>query len=100
MAGGVYSSKPRPAVILQDNLFSDLASVTVCPMTSGDVDAPLMRLTVPSDDVSGLDATSFVMVDKITTVRRANVAQKVGKLTPAQMLDLERMVLVFLGLAD
>jgi mRNA interferase MazF len=37
---------------------------------------------------------------KLTTVRRANVGQRIGTLTPTQVVDLERLLLVFLGLAD
>jgi mRNA interferase MazF len=39
------------------------------------------------------------MVDKITTVRRSSVGPAVGQLDSVQMLELERRVLVFLGLA-
>jgi mRNA interferase MazF len=39
------------------------------------------------------------MVGKITTVRRANVVQRIGRLSSAQLVDLERLVMVFLGLA-
>jgi len=47
VAGGPdYASKPRPAVILQDNAFDATASITLCPITSQAVDAPLMRLPI------------------------------------------------------
>lgn len=100
VAGGVYASKPRPAVFLQDDLFEGTDSVTVCPLTSTDVAAPLLRMPVPADGTSGLDAVSFVMVDKLTTVRRTNVSQRIGRLSAAQVVELERLVMVFLGLAD
>ncbi|MBX0300148.1 type II toxin-antitoxin system PemK/MazF family toxin [Cryobacterium sp. 1639] len=100
VAGGVYSSKPCPAVILQDDRFDGTDAVTVCPLTSTDVSAPLMRLPLGADVLSGLDAASFVMVDKMTTVRRSNVSQRVGRLSARQLVDLERLVMVFLGLAD
>ena len=70
VAGGVYATKPRPAVIVQDDLFASTNSVTVCHFTTTEVDAPLLRLPVPADEASGLDTPSFVMVDKVTTVRR------------------------------
>lgn len=43
VAGGVYASKPRPAVLLQDDRFDATDSVTVCPLTTTDVAAPLLR---------------------------------------------------------
>lgn len=99
VAGGVYASKPRPAVVVQDDLFSGTDSLTVCPFTTTVVDAPLLRMGVPSDESSGIDASSYVMIDKLTTVRRGNIGEKVGFLTAVQMLELERRLLVFLGLA-
>lgn len=59
-----------------------------------------MRVPVPSDDVSGLDSVSWVMVDKLTTVRRANVDQRIGRLSSSQLVEVERLLMVFLGLAD
>lgn len=100
VAGGVYASKPRPAVLVQDNRFDGTDSVTVCPLTPTDAFAPLMRVPVPSDDVSGLDSVSWVLVDKLTTVRRANVDQRIGRLSSSQLVEVERLLMVFLGLAD
>ncbi len=100
VAGGVYASKPRPAVVLQDDRFDGTDSITVCPVTSTGLSAPLLRMPLPADSVSGLTESSFVMVDKITTVRRANVVQRIGRLSSSQLVDLERLIIVFLGLAD
>ncbi len=100
VAGGVYASKPRPAVVLQDDRFDATDSVTVCPFTSTDIPAPLLRLHVPSDDLSGLDSDSWVMVDTMTTVRRSNMTQRVGRLSSTKLVELERLIMVFLGLAD
>lgn len=100
VAGGVYASKPRPAVLVQDDRFDGTDSVTVCPFTSTDVPAPLVRVRIESDELSGLDSESWIMVDKLTTVRRANVTRRVGRLSSTQLVDLERLIMVFLGLAD
>lgn len=100
VAGGVYSSKPRPAVILQDDRFVGTESVTVCPLTTTNVAAPLLRFPVPADEVTGLDTDSFLMVDKLTTVRRSHVVRRIGRLSAAQLVEVERLVMVFLGVAD
>ena len=99
VAGGVYASKPRPAVILQDDFFRGTDSVTVCPFTTSPVDAPLLRLPIPADSTTGIDEPSYAMVDKVTTVRRSSVGPAVGRLESVHMLELERRLLVFLGLA-
>ncbi len=98
VAGRVSASKPRPALIVQTDRF-ETDSVTVCPFTINEVDAPLLRVPVEVDDMSGVRRLSFLMVDKITTVRRANVSERVGKLTAAQLTEFERRALVFLGFA-
>lgn len=81
VAGGVYASKPRPAVILQDDRFEGTDSVTVCPLTSTDVAAPLLRTPLPADATTRLDNASFVMVDKLCAVRRSNVVGRVGRVS-------------------
>ena len=55
-AGGVYASKPRPVVVLQDDLFSASDSVTVCPLTTKKVDAPLLRMPLAADEANGTPA--------------------------------------------
>jgi len=101
VAGGVYAAKPRPAVIVQDDLFDATSAVTVAPMTSTLFDAPLMRIRISGGDgrISGLDTDSDVMIDKLTTVRRSNVHARVGRLTAEQVVEVERAMMAFLGLA-
>lgn len=99
VAGGVYASKPRPALIVQDDLFAGTASVTVAPLTTTLVDAPLLRVPVSADGPTGLQHESQVMIDKITTVRRGNVGTRVGRLAPESLVEVERALLAFLGLA-
>lgn len=99
VAGGVYGSKPRPAVIVQDDVFDLTASVTVAPLTTTLTDAPLLRLRITAGDLVGLALDSDVMVDKLTTVRRSNVQIRIGRLSSQQMVDLERLMMTFLGMA-
>lgn len=101
VAGGVYAAKPRPAVIVQDDLFDATSSVTVAPMTSTLLDAPLMRIRIAGGGcmLSGLDHDSDVMIDKLTTVRKSNVHARLGRLTAEQMVEVERALMAFLGLA-
>jgi mRNA interferase MazF len=99
VAGGVYAAKPRPAVIVQDDRFGPLDSVVVVPFTTTLIDAPLLRVPVAPDDTSGLERPSQLMVDKLSSVRRTNVREQVGRLTSSKLVELERALLVFLGLA-
>lgn len=97
VAGGVCASKPRPASVLQDDLFDATDSVTVCPFTTLDLDAPLIRARVEATEHNGLDQDSLLMVEKITTVRRSNAHNVLGRLDSSTMVELERRLLVFLG---
>jgi mRNA interferase MazF len=97
VAGGVYATKPRPALIVQDDRFDATDSLTVCPFTSTDVDAPLLRVSVTADAANGLEQNGFLMVDKMTTVRRSNARTVVGRLQAPTMVEFERRLLVFLG---
>lgn len=96
--GGDYASKPRPALILQDDHF-DTDSVTVCLFTSDATEAPLFRLEIAPSAVNGLDVASRLMVDKITTVHRRRLGSKIGVLDDADLVRVNRATVVFLGIA-
>ncbi len=98
-AGSGYVGKPRPVVIIQDDRFDATASVTVCAFTTDPTDAPLLRLLVQPDEVNGLRDRSSLMIDKITTVRRSKLGERLGRLGDDDMVRLGRAVMVFFGLA-
>ncbi len=85
-------------MIVQDDHF-DTESVTVCLLTSDRTEAPLFRLAIEPDAGNGLDAPSRIMVDKVTTVRRSRLGIRVGVLDDANVLRLNRALVVFLGIA-
>jgi mRNA interferase MazF len=97
-AGGVYASKPRPVLIIQDDHFTATDSVTVIPMTTMPVDAPLLRIPVDPTPANGLEQPSQIMIDKVTTTRRSSLHQRLGVLAPADLIRVERSLLVFLGM--
>lgn len=101
VTGGAYVTKPRLAVIIQDDLFDATSSVTVAPMSSTLLNATLMRIRIAAGDgrSSGLDHDSDVMIDKLTTVKRSNVHARVGRLAAEQVVEVERAIMAFLGLA-
>jgi mRNA interferase MazF len=99
IAGGPdYSGKPRPAVVLQDDRFDATGSITLCPFTSDLTEAPLFRLAIEPATGNGLRAPSRLMVDKISTVARTRLGARIGRLDEADMIRLNRSVLIFLGL--
>lgn len=100
VAGGLYASKPRPALIVQDDKFDATDSLTVCPLTATEVDAPLLRVRVRADERSGLSRDSYLMVDKVTTIRRSNAHSVLGQLESTTLVEFERRLLVFLGFGN
>jgi mRNA interferase MazF len=100
VAGGKeYAGKPRPVVIVQDDRFDATSSITICAFTTDPTDAPLFRLLVEPNASNGLRAPCRLMVDKITTVAKAKVGSRIGRLDDEDVLRLNRAIVVFLGLA-
>jgi mRNA interferase MazF len=95
--GGDYTGKPRPAVIVQSDDYPTTESVTICPLSSFDVDATLLRIPLQPDAENGLAVRSFVMIDKITTVRRDRCARTIGRLTGADLEAFVRSLASFLA---
>ena len=97
--GRDYAGKSRPAVILQDDNFTATASVTICAFTTDPTAAPLFRLPIEPTDGNGLRSPSHLMVDKITTVSKDKIGERIGRLDDADIVRLNQAVVVFLGIA-
>jgi len=90
--------KPRPAVVIQGDAFDSIPSVTVAPLTSDIYDAPLIRVTVQPDSASGLRQLSQVMVDKLTTVPRSKIGERIGSLDTRTLRAVGRVITGLLDL--
>lgn len=92
--------KPRPAVVVQSDLFNDThPSMTILPLSSAIVDAPLIRLTVDPGRENGLTRASQVMVDKVLTLPREKVGKAIGRLDEDLMIRITRALAMWLGIA-
>jgi mRNA interferase MazF len=91
--------KPRPALIVQADQFQDTATITVLLVSGTLVEAPLLRVTVQPSPESGLQKPSQVMIDKAMTVRREKIGRAFGHIDPESLLEIERRLAVFLGIA-
>ncbi|WNV06498.1 type II toxin-antitoxin system PemK/MazF family toxin [Candidatus Methylospira mobilis] len=91
--------KPRPALIIQSDQFNAHATATVLLVSSTLIDAPLIRVTVQPDPANGLQKPSQVMVDKAMTVKRDKLGDVFGSASDEVMLEIERCLAVFLGIA-
>jgi len=91
--------KPRPALVIQSDHFSEHSSVTVLPITRTLVDAPLLRVQVEPSAEDGLNTPSQVLVDKTMTVNRDKVGPAFGRMEADVLVEVERRLAVFLGIA-
>lgn len=91
--------KPRPALVIQANQFNEHTSVTILPITSTLVDAPLLRITIQPNSENGLQKTSQVMIDKTMTVKREKIRNTFGHIDSVTLVEVERCLAVFLGIA-
>ncbi len=90
--------KPRPALVIQANQFSEHTSATLLPITSTLVAAPLLRVTVHPNAENGLQKPSQVMVDEAMTVKRDKVGSAFGHIGANALVEVERCLAVFLGI--
>ena len=91
--------KPRPALVIQSDLFKDHPSVTVIPITSDLREAPIFRIGIEPGEGNDLQKSSQAMVDKITTIPREKCGPVFGRLGDTEMLEITRSLMVFLGVA-
>jgi mRNA interferase MazF len=91
--------KPRPALVMQTDAFSEHPSITVLLVSSTWIDAPLLRVGVQPTPENGLQKPSQVMVDKAMTIERDKVGPAFGRLDANAMIEVERCLAVFLGIA-
>ena len=93
--------KPRPAVVIQSDLFANHTTVTILPVTSTVTPAsPLFRLPLGPSADNGLQAPSCVMVDRTMSVRPNKIGNIIGRLDETDILRISRALTLFLGIAS
>lgn len=95
---GTYG-KPRPALIIQSDLFDEHPSVTILPITRELRATPLFRIDIGPTRANGLRKRSQIMVDKAQTIPRGKLGNAFGRLEDDQMLAVTRALALFLGIA-
>ena len=96
---GVYSGKPRLAVVVQANRWlQGHPSVTLCPLTSTLLEAPLVSIPVNPSGSNGLRKPSQLMADKLFTMPTATVGAVVGILESGTLAELDLALLSWLEL--
>ena len=99
-ASGDYG-KPRPALVVQSDLFNAThSSIVICPITSHLVETPLFRIAMKPSRENGLKKDSQVMVDKISAVKRERIGRRIGTASATQMAELDQALSRWLGLEN
>ena len=93
------SGKPRPALIIQGNVFRSLDRVALLPLTSTRLEGTLTRIDIGPDERNGLRVLSQIVLHRLTTVHRDRIGAVIGRADDAIMLTVNRALAVFLGLA-
>ena len=97
--GAAYAGKPRPYIVVQDEVYLETDSIVVCPLTTEQVVTAFLRPPVDPEPGNGLEAKSRVMVDKIGAIPRVRMGKRLGKITAEQMRAVEEALGTFLGFA-
>jgi mRNA interferase MazF len=92
--------KPRPAVVIQSDVFSHLPSVTVLPITSDLRDVPQIRVTVEPDLSNRLKVRSQIMIDKASTLSSNKAGVPFGRLAQRDLLAVDQALVLFFDLAS
>ncbi|MGO8799253.1 MAG: type II toxin-antitoxin system PemK/MazF family toxin [Roseiarcus sp.] len=91
--------KSRPALVVQSDLFAELPSVAICPLTSTlRADADLFRLEVEPSPQNGLRELSQIAIDKIAVAPVAKIGEAIGKADDALLLRVNRALALFLSI--
>jgi mRNA interferase MazF len=90
--------KPRPALVIQADVFDALPSVTVLQITSEITPAHLLRILVEPSDANGLRKQSQIMVDRAMTIPRQKAGAVFGQLESERLREVSRALAAFLDL--
>jgi mRNA interferase MazF len=98
IAVGIDYGKPRPALIIQSDVFDALRAVTVLRLSSELHDWPTFRVTVLPSAENGLRQASQVMIDRAVSLPREKVGGVFGRVDEATMRVVSRTLAAFFEL--
>jgi len=86
--GGVYSTKPRPVLVLQNPILETGSSVIVAPLTSVQNEEILTRVAITPSKENGLDRHCYVEVDKISAIKTSAIGLSIGHLEEGTLAEV------------
>jgi mRNA interferase MazF len=94
---GAYG-QPRPALVIQSDLFVKHPCVTILPVTTEIRPIETFRIAADPSARNGLRAPSQIMVDKAHTIPRDKAGEAFGVLEAKTLAAVDRALAVLLGL--
>ena len=96
---GPELGRPRPGVIVQANDFNkELSTIFICPITSDLQDKLALRPMIEAEPSTGLRLRSQIMTDKMVALRHDRIRRVIGRIDSETSEQLDRALLVVLGL--
>jgi mRNA interferase MazF len=92
--------RPRPGIVVQgDEITVDLSTILVCPISSDLQNGLLLRPLIEVAPENGLRLRSQIMTDKLVALRRDRIRRVIGRIGAETSEELDRALLVLLGLS-
>ena len=96
---GDFSGKPRPGLIVQSDVFNEThLSITICPITSVLTGHDRFRVALEPGGQSGLKRRSEVEIDKLQSVYRGRVRDRIGSAPDEAMIIVDEILCAWLDL--
>ena len=91
--------KPRPAVVVQADIFNESAgTILVCPLTSDITERMPLRPVLQAAASTGLREPSQIMTERMMALRGDRIRGVLGSIDAATAEQLDRALLIILGL--
>jgi len=91
-AGGIYSSKPRPVLVFQNDRFPTGESMVIIPFTSQKNPDAHYRVAVVPTKSNGLDRLCWLEIDKVGAIRATNLGQTIGRLDSDSLAQANKLI--------
>jgi mRNA interferase MazF len=92
--------RPRPGVVVQaDEFNTSLSTIFICPISSDVQERLSLRPIIEAELSTGLRLRSQIMTDKMVALRHDRVRRVIGQIDSETSEQLDRALLVVLGLA-
>lgn len=89
----------RPAVIVQNDVGNQFASTTIVASITSTIKAYPVTVVLKKGE-AGLITKSMINLAQILTLDKRRLIKKLGSLSPAQMLQMDRALKISLALGD